>query len=100
MPGGVVYQSEAKAGRPFEYTIIAKSWGEVLDQAMQRLEFFKKQLAYSPSFSQGRDFLSATYRDFIPRVGDFIDLPEPDTTGTAKHKKAAKASEASTPLTK
>lgn len=64
--------------------------GEVLDQAAQRLEFFRQQLAYSPSFSQGRDFLSATYTDFIPRVGDFADIPETDSKSTAEHKKAAK----------
>jgi hypothetical protein len=91
MPPGVVYQSEPKTGRSFEYTIIAKSWGEVLDQAAQRLEFFKSRLAYSPSFSQGRDFLSATYGDFIPRVGDFADLPNPVNDKAAKHKKINKS---------
>ena len=94
LPPGVVFQSEAKAGRPFEYTIIAKSWGEVLDHAAQRLEFFKTQLAYSPSFSQGREFLSATYSDFIPRVGDFTDLPVAEKVSTAKHKRKAKVAAA------
>lgn len=91
MPPGVVFQSEPKTGRPFEYTIIVKSWAEVLDQAAQRLEFFKTQLAYSPSFSQGRDFLSASYSDFIPRVGDFADMPEPIKKKAATHKKARAA---------
>jgi hypothetical protein len=91
MPPGVVLQSEPKTGRSFEYTIISKSWGQVLDQAAQRLEFFRTNLAYSPSFSQGRDFLSATYSDFIPRVGDFADLDPPVVNKAAKHKKANKA---------
>jgi hypothetical protein len=88
MPPGVVYQSEPKSGRSFEYTIIAKAWGEVLDQAAQRLEFFRSKLVYSPSFSQGREFLRATYSDFIPRVGDFVDLAQPVDNKAAKHKKA------------
>lgn len=91
MQPGVVYQNEPKAGRPIEYTIISKSWGQVLDQAAQRLEFFRANLAYSPSFSQGRDFLSATYSDFIPRVGDFADLALPVVSKAAKHKKVNKA---------
>lgn len=91
MPPGVVFQSEPRASRSFEYTIIAKSWGEVLDHAAQRLEFFRTQLAYSPSFSQGREFLSATYKDFIPRVGDFADLAEPAPGKDAKQRKARTA---------
>jgi len=99
MPPGVVYQSEPKTGRQFEYTIVAKSWGEVLDQAAQRLEFFKAKLAYSPSFSQGRDFLSASYSDFIPRIGDFADMPKPANNKAAKYKKdrAVKAKKDASP---
>ena len=88
MPPGVVFQNEPKTGRTFEYVVIAKSWGEVLDQAAQRLEFFKSRLAYSPSFSQGREFLSATYSEFIPRVGDFADLPKTSRKKSKEHKKA------------
>jgi hypothetical protein len=97
MPPGVVFQSEPKSGRSFEYTIIAKPWGDVLDQATQRLEFFKSRLAYSPSFNQGRDFLSATYGDFIPRVGDFADMPMPTENKAAVHKKVNKAGAKSKP---
>lgn len=41
IPAGVVYQSEPKSGRSFEYTIITKTWAQVLDQAVQRLEFLR-----------------------------------------------------------
>jgi hypothetical protein len=66
LPPGVVYQSGIVSGKNFEYTIIAKTWAQVLDQASQRLEFFRKHLSYSPSFSQGREFLNAVYRKYIP----------------------------------
>ena len=66
LPAGVVYQSELVSGRSFEYTIIAKTWAQVLDQATQRLNFFRSHLGYSPSFNQGRDYLNAVYRNFIP----------------------------------
>ncbi len=81
---GIVEQSALKPGRAFEYTIISKTWGEVLDQAAQRLEFFRKQLAYSPSFSQGRDYLSATYSDFIPKTGDFASKQDSDSASPAQ----------------
>jgi hypothetical protein len=66
LPPGVVYQSGTVAGRNYEYTIIAKTWAQVLDQASQRLQFFRTHLGYSPSFSQGREYLNAICRQFIP----------------------------------
>ena len=66
LPPGVVYQSGVSAGRNYEYTIIAKTWAQVLDQATQRLQFFRTHLGYSPSFNQGREYLNAVYRQFIP----------------------------------
>ncbi len=66
LPPGVVYQSGVVAGRNYEYTIVAKTWAQVLDQATQRLNFFRTHLGYSPSFSQGREYLNAIYRKFIP----------------------------------
>jgi hypothetical protein len=66
LPPGFVYQSGVVAGRNYEYTIIAKTWAQVLDQATQRLNFFRTHLGYSPSFSQGREYLNAVYRKFIP----------------------------------
>lgn len=66
LPPGVVYQSGVVAGRNYEYTIIAKTWAQVLDQATQRLNFFRTHLGYSPTFSQGREYLNAVYRKFIP----------------------------------
>jgi hypothetical protein len=66
LPPGVAYQSGVVAGRNYEYTIIAKTWAQVLDQAAQRLNFFKAHIGYSPSFSQGREYLNAVYRKFIP----------------------------------
>ncbi len=44
LPSGVVFQSEPRPGRSFEYTIIVKTWAQVLDQAEQRLNFFKNTL--------------------------------------------------------
>ena len=67
LPPGVVYQSGVVAGRNYEITIIAKTWAQVLDQATQRLNFFRTHVGYSPSFSQGRDYLNALYRKFIPK---------------------------------
>jgi hypothetical protein len=66
LPPGVVYQSGVVSGRNYEYTIIAKTWAQVLDQATQRLQFYRTHLGYSPSFSQGREYLNAVYRKFIP----------------------------------
>jgi hypothetical protein len=66
LPPGVVYQSGVVAGRNYEYTIIVKTWAQVLDQATQRLNFFRTHIGYSPSFSQGREYLNAVYRKFIP----------------------------------
>jgi hypothetical protein len=66
LPPGVVYQSGIVAGRNYEYTVIAKTWAQVLDQATQRLNFFRTHIGYSPSFSQGREYLNAVYRKFIP----------------------------------
>ncbi len=68
-------------GRSFEYTIIAKTWAQVLDQAEQRLEFFRKHLDYSPSFSQGRAFLNAAYKNFIPEVAKEVLAGQPATSG-------------------
>nr|AOS95273.1 DNA mismatch repair enzyme [uncultured bacterium] len=81
LPPGVVFQSEPKMGRSFEYTIIAKTWAQVLDQAEQRLEFFRKHLDYSPSFSQGRAFLNAAYKNFIPEVAKEAHEEQPPTSG-------------------
>lgn len=77
LPPGVVFQSEMVAGRNYEYTIIAKTWAQVLDQASQRLEFFRKHLSYSPSFSQGREFLNAVYRKYIPAEAQ---MPQEEST--------------------
>jgi hypothetical protein len=81
LPPGVVFQSGIIAGKNFEYTIIAKTWAQVLDQASQRLEFFRKHLSYSPSFSQGRNFLNAVYRKYIPTEAQ--NMPEEATAKTA-----------------
>ena len=67
-PPGVIFQSEPRPGHSFEYTIIVKTWAQVLDQAEQRLNFFKKHLDYSPSFAEGRAFLNEAYSKFIPAI--------------------------------
>lgn len=77
LPPGVVYQSGVVAGRNYEYSIIAKTWAQVLDQATQRLNFFRTHLGYSPSFNQGREYLNAVYRKFIPVETQAV--PEVDT---------------------
>ena len=79
LPPGVVYQSEAQPGRNYEYTVIAKTWSQVLDQATQRLNFFKTHIGYSPSFSQGREYLNAVYRKFIPVEAQAVTI---SLTGT------------------
>lgn len=74
-PEGILHQSENP-----RITIWLVTWGQVIDSARARLEFFRKELDYTADKLSAREHLNDVYRKYLPDVlrdeSDSGDVPE------------------------
>lgn len=63
---GVVWRDGGK----IPLTILAKTWGQLLDECRGRLEFFRAKLEYQADHESGRAYLKQVYDKFLPNLGD------------------------------
>ncbi|MFO0714276.1 MAG: hypothetical protein U0353_30830 [Sandaracinus sp.] len=73
-PRGVVQQVEGAT----PYTIWAKTWAQLLDEARARLEFFREKLEYQANHESGRKYLKDVYENLLPNLGDASSAAPPN----------------------
>jgi hypothetical protein len=74
-PEGMLYQSDNP-----RITVWIKTWGQVLDAARGRLEFFRKELDYTADKISAREHLNEVYKKYLPDA-----LRDATTTASPLH---------------
>jgi hypothetical protein len=75
-PEGVLFQSDNP-----RITIWIRTWGQIIDAARGRLEFFRKELDYTADKISAREHLNEVYKKYLPEVlRDDEDGAEPATS--------------------
>ncbi len=71
-PDGMLHRADDN-----RITIWVKTWGQVLEAARARLEFFQKELEYEATHDTGLDYLRQTHARYLPAEMAKEDVPEP-----------------------
>ena len=58
---------------PNGISIWAKSWGQIIQDAKGRLEFFKQSLEYEADSESARSYLRRAHEKYLPRTSEFSD---------------------------
>lgn len=77
-PEGMLYQSDNP-----RITVWIKTWGQVIDAARGRLEFFRKELDYTADKISAREHLNEVYKKYLPDVLRDESTPAPPSAEPA-----------------
>lgn len=66
-PEGMVHDDSEQ-----RLTIWAKSWGQIIQEAKARHEYFHQQLEYEADHASARAYLEKTHKKYLPKVADVL----------------------------
>lgn len=77
---GLIHEPQDPAAPETSVRVWVKTWAEVLEEAQQRLEYFRSNLRHDPSMEDARDYLATNHGDVIPEAlmqgSGLDDVPE------------------------
>ena len=76
---GLVFEPSLPSAPGAKVRVWVRDWGQIIDDARHRLDYFQKSLQHDPSFDDARDYLRRNHGDVIP-VGL---LGDPDASDEA-----------------
>lgn len=63
---GVVFEPDLPDAPGAKVRVWVRDWGEIIDDAKRRLDYFQKSLQHDPSLDDARDYLRRNHGDVIP----------------------------------
>lgn len=69
---GVVFEPDLPDAPGAKVRVWVRDWGQIIDDAKRRLDYFQKSLQHDPSLDDARDYLRRNHGDVIPE-GLLID---------------------------
>jgi hypothetical protein len=77
-PEGILFEDEEN-----RITVWARTWGQIIESARSRLQFFKEKLEYSADHDSGLEYLRKTHEKYLPKTAVF-ETGGDGARGTAK----------------
>lgn len=74
---GVVFEPDLPDAPGAKVRVWVRDWGQIIDDAKRRLDYFQKSLQHDPSLDDARDYLRRNHGDVIPE-GLLVDDSEDD----------------------
>lgn len=74
---GVVFEPDLPDAPGAKVRVWVRDWGQIIDDAKRRLDYFQKSLQHDPSLDDARDYLRRNHGDVIPE-GLLVDQIEND----------------------
>lgn len=75
---GVVFEPDLPDAPGAKVRVWVRDWGQIIDDAKRRLDYFQKSLQHDPSLDDARDYLRRNHGDVIPE-GLLVDQIEDDS---------------------
>ncbi|QTX04205.1 ATP-binding protein [Agromyces archimandritae] len=63
---GVVFEPDLPDAPGAKVRVWVRDWGQIIDDAKRRLDYFQKSLQHDPSLDDARDYLRRNHGDVIP----------------------------------
>lgn len=63
---GVVFEPDLPDSPGAKVRVWVRDWGQIIDDAKRRLDYFQKSLQHDPSLDDARDYLRRNHGDVIP----------------------------------
>lgn len=63
---GLVFQPDLPDAPGAKVRVWVRDWGQIIDDAKRRLDYFQKSLQHDPSLDDARDYLRRNHGDVIP----------------------------------
>lgn len=82
-PQGLVFEPELPDAPGARVRVWVRDWGQIIDDAKHRLDYFQKSLQHDPSLEDARDYLRRNHGDVIPE-GLLADVASETEQGTAE----------------
>lgn len=77
---GLVFQPDLPNAPGAKVRVWVRDWGQIIDNAKRRLDYFQKSLQHDPSLDDARDYLRRNHGDVIPE--GLLDDADADTRGS------------------
>ena len=65
-PEGILFEDEEN-----RITVWVRTWGQIIESARSRLQFFKEKLEYSADHDSGLEYLRKTHDKYLPKTAVF-----------------------------
>lgn len=75
---GVVFEPDLPDAPGAKVRVWVRDWGQIIDDAKRRLDYFQKSLQHDPSLDDARDYLRRNHGDVIPE-GLLVDHTRDDS---------------------
>jgi hypothetical protein len=75
---GLVFQPDLPDAPGAKVRVWVRDWGQIIDDAKRRLDYFQKSLRHDPSLEDARDYLRRNHGDVIPEGLLTADPAEPE----------------------
>lgn len=75
---GLVFEPDLPDAPGAKVRVWVRDWGQIIDDAKRRLDYFQKSLQHDPSLDDARDYLRRNHGDVIPE-GLLVDQSGNDT---------------------
>ena len=75
---GVVFEPDLPDAPGAKVRVWVRDWGQIIDDAKRRLDYFQKSLQHDPSLDDARDYLRRNHGDVIPE-GLLVDQIDDDS---------------------
>lgn len=75
---GVVFEPDLPDAPGAKVRVWVRDWGQIIDDAKRRLDYFQKSLQHDPSLDDARDYLRRNHGDVIPE-GLLVDQIRDDS---------------------
>lgn len=73
---GIVFEPDLPEAPGARVRVWVRDWGQIIDDAKHRLDYFQKSLQHDPSLDDARDYLRRNHGDVIPE-GLLVDEVSP-----------------------
>lgn len=71
---GLVFEPDLTEAPGAKVRVWIRDWGQIIDDAKRKLDYFQKSLQHDPSFDNAKDYLRRNHGDVIP-TGLLEDKP-------------------------
>lgn len=75
-PPGLVFEPELPEAPGARVRVWVRDWGQIINDAKHRLDYFQKSLQHDPSLEDARDYLRRNHGDVIPEGLLAADAPD------------------------